>query len=336
MMTPQKSTFSKRLMQLRLKEKKFVCDNRGRVLPILIVGVQKAGTTTMFDDLVTTLWLRTDIDCHMDGELRWPCKELGYFGSQAYQGKPYDSFWGSCFKPEQGLVADFTPENFHYPSIPKEMMSEYGSRSQNIVFLVGLREPLARMLAAFVNGFNVGWLYGHKRHLTFQDHVDEFLQMWDEKGQEEWIPTMHQTNDYRTVDQGLYYYKLRNFLDAGFLPSQFVIFPSNVYFANRGNLDTNPVLEAVRARLGKSVLKPTLNPDSAKVANRGSHRTVEEELPNKEAMRRLQTEVFGAANKRLMELLSENMREGMTLVGYSGVAGDVAAITQWMESQWNF
>mmetsp|Transcript_96834 Transcript_96834/g.202321 ORF Transcript_96834/g.202321 Transcript_96834/m.202321 type:complete len:522 (+) Transcript_96834:229-1794(+) len=320
----------------QLGEKRFICDAEGKALPILISGVQKAGSTTIFDDLISTLWLRTDVQCIRGKSFYWPCKELHFFCKHKYGKRRFNSFWGSCARPRRGLIGEFTPENYHFPHIPREMLHEYGAASKELVFLVGLREPLARMLAAFTDGLSVGWIYHHERNLSFQEHVDEFLEMWDQQGGEKWIPEMYQTNSYRTVDQGLYYYKLRNWIDAGVSLSQFIVYPGSIYLNHRHDLNKNPVLEAVRARLGKDLLRPIKRINDTKVSNKGHHKSLDEELPKHYTKKRMLREVFAPANRRLMELLADGSKNGMTLVGYEGEAGDVAAVTDWMESQWKF
>jgi len=297
-------------------------------LPILFSGVQKAGTTTMFSDLHKSLWLRRDFECDQPGRFeghfyhfQWQCKELHWFDAKSTEAdRRYDLLWGSCRSPKTGVIADFTPANFYYPYIPKRLRAVYGKKaSREIVFSLGLREPLRRMLAAFAHGLSAGWLYQHSRQkLRFQEHVSEFLQQWDENGRASWIPTLWKTKNYRTVDQGLYYYKIRNYLKAGFLPSQFVIFPGSLYLDHRGDLDKNPVLEALREKIGGRALRPKTYIDEATVSNAGHHGSVSDELTDEFLRARLDSEVFGPANTLLMQLLAEGVGQGMVLVGYSG------------------
>jgi len=312
-------------------------------LPILITGVQKTGSSTTYDDLMETLWLRSDVPCRasIKGDPKkgfWGCKEPHLLCWKSYKKSAYRKAWGSCDNDQEGVIADFTPENFRFPYIPARIQDVYGEeKSQEIVFLMGFREPLKRMLSAFDGGFHSGWIYRHKRPgLTFEVHVQEFLQEWDKKGGAKWIPELWKTNDYRTVDQGLYYYKIKNFLNNGFLPSQFVVYPGNVYLENRDDLASNPVLEAVRERLGTHVLRPTENNRMTKMYNKGKHNPLDDTLTNATLRRRLEEEVYGPANKRFMKLLARMVDKGMTLVGYTGEAHDVPAVTAWMEGQWDF
>eukprot|EP00405_Crypthecodinium_cohnii_P006256 CAMPEP_0194780764 /NCGR_PEP_ID=MMETSP0323_2-20130528/74442_1 /TAXON_ID=2866 ORGANISM="Crypthecodinium cohnii, Strain Seligo" /NCGR_SAMPLE_ID=MMETSP0323_2 /ASSEMBLY_ACC=CAM_ASM_000346 /LENGTH=101 /DNA_ID=CAMNT_0039718861 /DNA_START=27 /DNA_END=332 /DNA_ORIENTATION=- len=100
-------------------------------------------------------------------------------------------------------------------------------------------------------------------------------------------------------------------------------------------MNTNPVLEAIRRKLGKSVLRPLEKINATEITNRGKHDKLEEELPDQQMRHRLREEVFAPANHRLMSLLAEKVSEGMVLVGYKGKAGDVAAVTEWMTSMWD-
>jgi len=328
----------KRTAPGNVHSKNFLCSSAGRALPVLFAGIQKSGSSTMFEDLWSTLSFRTDLPCiQKKDDYWWGCKEPHLLVHGGIKKPSFSSVWGSCGADRRGVLADFTPENFYFPYVPYRLRKIYGrSGSQELVFVMGLRAPLSRMLAAFSGGIRSGWIYHHERpNLTFAEHVSEFLQEWDTRGQSKWLSTLWRTNDYRTVDQGLYYFKLRHYLAAGFHPSQFIIYPARLYLDHRQNMNTNPVLEAIRRKLGKSVLRPLEKINATEITNRGKHDKLEEELPDQQMRHRLREEVFAPANHRLMSLLAEKVSEGMVLVGYKGKAGDVAAVTEWMTSMWD-
>eukprot|EP00405_Crypthecodinium_cohnii_P019745 CAMPEP_0206480728 /NCGR_PEP_ID=MMETSP0324_2-20121206/37605_1 /ASSEMBLY_ACC=CAM_ASM_000836 /TAXON_ID=2866 /ORGANISM="Crypthecodinium cohnii, Strain Seligo" /LENGTH=376 /DNA_ID=CAMNT_0053957847 /DNA_START=43 /DNA_END=1170 /DNA_ORIENTATION=+ len=321
--------------------KTHICSEEGRALPVLIGGVQKTGSSTTFDDLVESLWLRQDMNCSIgpfsDGSMGgnfWACKEMRFLDRGNSKEKMLAA-WGPCSPPKEGLIADFDPENFHVPYVPTKLVDIYGpTKSKEIVFLMGLREPLERMLSAFANGIKAGWIYHHTRpNMTFQEHVTEFFVDWEANGGQQWVPTLVNKNDYQTVDDGLYFNKVQYYLDAGFLPSQFIVYPCNLYMEHRDNLATNPVLKAVRERLGDDVLLPKTNNRMSTLTNGGQHDSLDDAL-SKPLQDRLQTEVFEPANQKLMSLLSKWKSQGMTLVGYTGEANDIPAITAWMKGKW--
>jgi len=316
------------------KDKWFVCDDSGKVLPIWYAALEKAGSQTLYEDMKPVL--RGPTGCQ-----GLACKEVHYFELYWGRSNPYNEWYGTCSDFKTGkLVSDFTPSVVYWHFNPNRLKATYGSHYQEIVLQMGLREPLARTMSAFTHANKQGWIVFRHPHETFADHMDSFFKSWDEVGDpEHWITNLTSRSvEFRTVDQSLYYYCIRRYLDHGFLPSQFIVYPALMYLNHRDNLDTNPVLQAARSKLGPNTLRL---PAGVKIKqaganrNKGHHKTIEEEL-SKSVRKRLQQEVFGPANEKLMKLLAEESRNGMLLAGYTGQAGDVAAVTKWMTSGWAF
>jgi len=310
-----------------------LCDAAGRAFPKLqLLGAQKTGSTTLYNDLRPTLRLRIDMKCI--GPDSWPCKESMWFNWP--QTKPYYKLWGLCSQVPQGsLMADFSMGNFKWPYAAQGMHEEYGRLAKDVVLAVSLRDPLKRMLSAFAHGVRDKWLYFAGKTPTFEEHCRQFFKEWDQRGSA-WLPEMWRDLTYRTVDQSLYGYKLRVWLDAGFHPSQFVIYPGNLYLKHRSDVPNNPVLKALRARVGDEFFRP-MKIDSTKKFNEGhNHGEVNHDLKSPQLRDRLNNEIFAPSNQLLVKLLSHGAQQGMTLVGYSGEASDEVAIERWLVNNWDY
>mmetsp|Transcript_16499 Transcript_16499/g.36030 ORF Transcript_16499/g.36030 Transcript_16499/m.36030 type:complete len:204 (+) Transcript_16499:76-687(+) len=201
----------------------------------------------------------------------------------------------------------------------------------------GFRDPRRTMLSDY---YYERWQ--GKIHILVEKNFEEWahwaLEHWRKKtaGPYTWLSLLDL--GFRPISVALYQYQIRNYLDQGFLPSQMVVYPGNLYVQYRDNLDTNPLLEALRKKIGKSLLRPppvaTTKKDK-KHDNTGKHGTLEEEL-SAEVRAQLEEEIFVPEIKKLMELLAELIGQGLTLVGYSGEGNDVAAVTEYLSGAWVF
>lgn len=324
-----------RFVDQTASNKTFICVN-GRVLPKLqVLGAQKAASTTLFRDLFSVIGKRTDLDCNnVDEAIYWRCKEpqVLFLIWKFKNVSEYGSLWGPCdsFR-DAGVVADFSPDNLWPRYLPSRMSQAYGPATKEIVFVVSLREPKRRMLAAFANGIKSGWLYEGEKPPTFQEHVDSYFEATS-RHNKIWVDEPR----FRTVMQSLYYMNLRMWLTApGYEAHQFIIFPGKVYLDHRDNMDTNPLLHAMRSRFGQHTLRPNVAIDSEGVENKGNHSTLQELLTS-ETIRRLDNEIFLPQNIFLAQLLAVSMTKGTVLVGYEGRPLDAVAVLAWLEKGWDF
>lgn len=108
----------------------------GRAPDFLIIGAQKAGTTTLYQML----------DSHPDLKGSWP-KEIGYFSRDIHFGVPL-SYYESHFKrhpfgPRKFFEA--TPEYLCWPGVAERIAAVY----PDIKLIAILREPAARAYSAW-------------------------------------------------------------------------------------------------------------------------------------------------------------------------------------------
>jgi len=294
-------------------EKRFLCDKNGSALPILFTGIRTSAYATLQKDVAATLWLPALPHSKQE--------ELG-------DGR-YGKRWGSCSDPHPGLVAEFMPGLIHRTQNARDLISIYGPMRKELVFLLGLREPFRRLFSNYLSEKK----RGYRQSPTFEDLV-AYVMMAFFLNQTK-LERNATSKDEQLVEAGLYHYQIRSFLSAGFLPSQFIIYPNDLYFQHRGDMDANPVLQAVRNKLGNNLLRPPENrATSAPVETPGDEITLEKGCAHAELRQLIRDQVFAPANKKLVELLAEQVGKGMVLVGYKGEANDVAAVNEWLTSSW--
>eukprot|EP00405_Crypthecodinium_cohnii_P013017 CAMPEP_0206428588 /NCGR_PEP_ID=MMETSP0324_2-20121206/5759_1 /ASSEMBLY_ACC=CAM_ASM_000836 /TAXON_ID=2866 /ORGANISM="Crypthecodinium cohnii, Strain Seligo" /LENGTH=339 /DNA_ID=CAMNT_0053894155 /DNA_START=46 /DNA_END=1065 /DNA_ORIENTATION=+ len=300
-------------------EKRFLCDKNGSALPILLSGVGTSAYATLKKDVAETLR-------PAPRELK---EEKRFSLYPKFLDKTYNKSWGLCSDPHPGLVAAFMPGLIHQTKNARKLVDIYGPMSQELVFLLGLREPFRRLFSDYM----VRRHKDFKEFTNFEDLVASFMMaVFRNEAKLEENTT---SKEAQLVEAGLYHYQIRSYLSAGFLPSQFIIYPNDLYFQHRGDLAANPVLQAVRKKLGPDLLRPTENRAvSPPVETAGDEKTLEEGCAHGELRQLIRDKVFSPANKKLMELLAEQVGKGMVLVGYEGKANDVAAVTEWLTSSW--
>ena len=120
----------------------------------LIVGAQKAGTTSLFNWLleadVTQAPLYKEIG-YFDARWNWPIKYRGYFGAR---------------KPDR-LVGEATPSYFAFPEVPERVSDVLGPACKIIIIL---RDPVDRSVSH----------YFHERRLGFEKR-DMYTAMIEEE-----------------------------------------------------------------------------------------------------------------------------------------------------------
>eukprot|EP00405_Crypthecodinium_cohnii_P029736 CAMPEP_0206514338 /NCGR_PEP_ID=MMETSP0324_2-20121206/62059_1 /ASSEMBLY_ACC=CAM_ASM_000836 /TAXON_ID=2866 /ORGANISM="Crypthecodinium cohnii, Strain Seligo" /LENGTH=412 /DNA_ID=CAMNT_0054006755 /DNA_START=319 /DNA_END=1554 /DNA_ORIENTATION=+ len=325
----------------RAEAKRFICNDEGRALPIIMAGIYKGGSTTFWLDLLPALWNVSAegaaiADCpynplHL-------CKEPNWFGRPESKYS-FDTLWGRCTDDPPGVIMDFSTGTFYAFSAPARVKMVYKQKYQEVIFAWGFREPVNRTVSDY---YYASRLQPNKTwaNVSFPDHAQKILRTWSQ--------TLHGSCENQSCLMGrgregllsakssFYYRYLRKWLDEGFRASQMVIYPGNLYMKHRDKLETNPVLQALRARVGQSTFNLSRAWRNGRAANKGSRAHVFPEnatLVN-EAKARLEEEIFAAENKKLFQLLAEEVGNGMTLVGYTGKANDVEAVEKWMTSDW--
>lgn len=114
-----------------------------RALPdFLIVGAQKAGTTSLFNWLVESGLVETPLVKevgYFDTRWNWPVKYRGYFKA----------------KQNGRLIGEATPSYLAFPEVPERVANELGPDCKIIMVL---REPVSRSISH----------YFHERRLGFE------------------------------------------------------------------------------------------------------------------------------------------------------------------------
>jgi len=324
--------------------KRFICTDQGLVLPIILAGVYKGGSTTFWLDLQPALWNVSPAGSAIAHCTRDPsqlCKEPNFFG-RGGDNYSFDLLWGRCTDAQPGVVMDFSTGSLYAPWAPARVKMVYKQKYQEVIFAWGFREPVNRTISQYYyiarDRPKETWV-----NVSFPDQAQKILRSWWERfggscEKQTCLGTRGNNEGLFWIQSSLYYRHLRMWLDEGFRASQMVIYPGNLYMKHRDNLKTNPVLEALRARIGHSTFNVTHPWQQGSAANEGSRKHVFPENATlvDAAKSRLEKEIFAAENKKLFQLLAEEVGNGMTLVGYTGKANDVEAVEKWMTSDWNY
>ena len=120
----------------------------------LIVGAQKAGTTSLFNWLVDSGSVQPPIVKevgYFDARWNWPIKYRGYFNPK---------------KPGR-LVGEATPSYFAFPEVPERVIEKIGAKCKIVIVL---RDPVGRSVSH----------YFHERRLGFEKR-DMYTAMTEEE-----------------------------------------------------------------------------------------------------------------------------------------------------------
>ena len=116
--------------------------NSDRPLPdFLIVGAQKAGTTSLFNWLVESGFVEAPL-----------VKEVGYFDARWHLPLKYRGYFN--IKQAGRLVGEATPSYLAFPEVPERVAAELGSDCKIIVIL---REPVSRSVSHYFHECRLGF-----------------------------------------------------------------------------------------------------------------------------------------------------------------------------------
>lgn len=151
----------------------------------LILGAQKSGTTTLFNQLI-----------RHPGCAGARRKEVRYFDRDDNYNKGKDWYEGSFYRPlvMSGLFFEATPEYLYRSYVPKRIHSHYPS----IKLIVVLRDPVSRAYSAWnmyrdflVNRKNIpesiksGYLYDRENQLFKQFYKPDSFPSFEETVRDE-------------------------------------------------------------------------------------------------------------------------------------------------------
>lgn len=189
---------------------------------MLIVGVQKAGTTTLFDLL--------DSFPEFCGART---KEVGYFINDAYFQKGPGWYLSRFSRCKSGSIRfEATPEYFYYPEVPKRIADYNGAMKIIVLF----REPAQRCLSAWnmfrhFNKNSAQHIYDQfvadtnpdvkraARELLFTQHFPSFeqaivddIKRFESKSKEKEPSFVRRGIYFEQVQNFLQYFPMENFL----------------------------------------------------------------------------------------------------------------------------
>ena len=232
----------------------------------LIVGAQKAGTTSLFNWLVESGFVQPPLFKeigYFDARWNWPIKYRGYFRTN---------------QPDC-LVGEATPSYMAFPEVPERVSSVLGSDCKIIIVL---REPVGRSVSH----------YFHERRLGFEKR-DMYTAMTEEEGLiEEAFNTSTSASrrkfiltHYSYVYRSTYSERLKPWLEH-FEKDNVLIIKSEAMFA-----DPRETVDDVADFLGVDVKKTT----SFKARNKNSY-VFEDDRVAKFLEKRLMSEIDNYAN----------------------------------------
>lgn len=116
---------------------------------LLLVGVQKAGTTWMHEALSTSR--------HIFGSAQ---KELNLFGRPDYRERldTYRAHFPARAKPGARYFLESTPHYFHAPNVIKDVAEEIRETLPDVRIMVILRNPVERYRSAYIHHMRKGRL----------------------------------------------------------------------------------------------------------------------------------------------------------------------------------
>eukprot|EP00930_Biecheleria_cincta_P059454 TRINITY_DN4518_c0_g1_i1.p1 TRINITY_DN4518_c0_g1~~TRINITY_DN4518_c0_g1_i1.p1 ORF type:complete len:357 (-),score=54.03 TRINITY_DN4518_c0_g1_i1:51-1121(-) len=291
----------------------------GKLLPkFWLIGSQKAATTSMATDLI-----------HAGIGAACGVKECHYFEEEipvphVYPRRGIKSIrdkqkWLDSLPdcPTNGtrVVGDFTPSGLSNEDVPRLLAELLGDKKREITVALTLREPVARCESQ--------WHEGTQNRLKSATCPGCFGKSFDED-----IRTdlgMHEANLGLSlmIDNSLYVKGLKSWLAAGFAPKQFVVVPFKVYIS--GGAGT--VCHAIARRVNASLNCPT----AASHRNTADNRHVGVRDPQ---LRDELNKLFELYNNELYEVLARAHAQGMTLMNFSGAAGNASDVQTWLEGTW--
>ena len=107
----------------------------------LIVGAQKAGTTSLFNWLVESGFVQTPL-----------FKEIGYFDSRWHWPIKYRGYFKT--KQQDQLVGEATPSYLAFPEVPERVFDILGA---NCKIVIVLRDPVDRAVSHYYHECRLGF-----------------------------------------------------------------------------------------------------------------------------------------------------------------------------------
>lgn len=217
-------------------------------------------------------------------------------------------------------------------SAPRQMAHAYGALKDKVTFMILLREPLARMQAAWyharVENFSAYWGYKDCCTNSFEEAVTTIVDN----------PRNAMNGTFQALIEGtgsvwasMYGHHINEWLKY-FDASQFMIVPYRYYL--RGEM--KDVCQGVAGRLNMTwdcddAASPLAYRDDVPQFSGHHHPSVDEEVPA--ALRGRFDRLYDEAAFELLRALKAAYKGGAMLPGYAG-PGSRASLRDWLEAGW--
>ena len=251
---------------------------RFRALPnFIIIGVQKGGTSTLFELLKEHPRIQTSV-----------FKEVHYYDFQYQRGKKwYRSFFPVRSKDKDMLYGEASPYYFFHPLVPERIYKD----NPNIKLILLLRDPADRAYSHY----QMERRKGREKLKSFEEAISkerERVQRGSEIIADGKKAYDHNHHVYSYLARGRYDEQLKRWLQY-FKREQLLILKSEDFFAS-----PHDCLE----RVYKFLNIPVVFPKDLQVRNQGTYNPVETET-----MKHLR-DYYKPHNEELSQFLGENFR----------------------------
>ena len=198
----------------------------------LIVGAQKAGTTSLFNWLVESGFVQAPI-----------VKEIGYFDARWHWPIKYRGFFKA--KHPERLVGEATPSYLAFPEVAERVLSKLGPDCKIIIIL---RDPVSRAVSHYFHERRLGFERRdmYEAMLAEDDFIEQAFDPKTSAARRRYILT-HYSYVYRST----YSDQLAPWLEQ-FERDKLLILNSEDMFENPGD-----TVQKVAQFLGVRVKKPT-------------------------------------------------------------------------------
>jgi hypothetical protein len=335
---------------IRTKPAESFCE-QGRVLPSLyLLGAEKAATSSLSTDFVKAGVRAAVVPPEQriglgnwEKEFRfWDLHDVDLSNVAALRDEWMSSLpscGGAAGESDQQVVADFSPINLRKTPLPKGTMptglhySRYVNASRNIslpsfflnlygqtlagklVFVILLREPVARMQSAYYHAKYDRNFTGVCRDCnasSFGDALGNTLAT---------AKTTEQIDDW--MWGSMYGYQAEEWFRY-FSPSQFAVIPYHLYT----HVGAGDICKYVSSRLNSDI---TCHTELAAHTNSHSHPPLDEDAPA--SLLAEARDYFAADKDRLAKVLSDASSRGVFLPGLAAKAS-VQAVVDWLDQNW--
>jgi len=322
-----------------------LCVNGKHVPQLYVLGAAKTGTTSLADDL-----MQNNAVPAVPGDDE---KEFQFFNPYYNSNTPTNrsmaparleairQHWLDQMPPcaqesvdAPQVIADYSVDNLRFVPMPLGGLEEgravandfnlpsvlqqfYQNRTSELVFVVMMREPLARLQSH--------WYYGQEWTRKYEDiSKGEFNQELSRQTQR---ATNEKVYNFR-LWASMYGAQLQTWLQY-FSASQFMIVPTQSYSATAE--DRSTVLSELSERLNAPF--ELQHSASAKHSNPSQHPELSEDTtPDNVAMF---NRFMEKDHQLLLQLLAQASLKGAYLGGYTGRPGSTGDIDSWLHAKWN-